>query len=258
MEKPYKTNISREDKFPGLLKADLHIHTADDVLDRIDYSSKELIDYMRKQGFEVLAFTFHDQAFYDKKTFDYARKKGILLIPGIEKKIEKAEILIYAGNPKITKETLGIKTLEELRKFRKKHGKNILIIAPHPFFMKSQCIGKKLEKNLDLFDALEYSHFYTGFLNRNNPAVKISEKHRIPMVGNSDIHQLSQVGLTYSRIGAKKNIAGIFEAVRNGRVKVITRPLSAFQFLKIAFYAMITSKKIKARIMHARSKQKAL
>lgn len=231
------TKICLEDTNSGL-KTDLHMHTKEDKLDRVPYSGKDLIDKLSEKGFEVISFSFHDQAFYDKEIFNYAKKKGILMIPGTERKIKKKEVLIYAKSPEILKETLDINSFEDLRSFRKKHGKNILIIAPHPFFITTQCIGKKLVEYADLFDGVEYSHFYCKLINRNKPAVRFAEKNNKTVVGNSDIHRLYQVGLTYSRIDSKKDIISVFSAVRAGKVKVISKPLSLLGFLKIAVSAL--------------------
>ncbi|MDP2750219.1 MAG: PHP-associated domain-containing protein, partial [Nanoarchaeota archaeon] len=172
------------------------------------------------------------------------KSKGILMIPGIEKRIEGKETLIYAKTKKVIQETLDIKTFEDLRTFRKKHGKDILIIAPHPFFIKSQCLGNKLEEYSDLFDGVEYSHYYTRLINKNKPGVKVARKNNLTIFGNSDIHRLYQIGLTYSRVKAEKNMDSIFEAIRHGKVKVITKPLSFFKFIKITF-GLVSSVAIK-------------
>jgi hypothetical protein len=40
------------------LKADLHIHTAEDPLDRVPYTAQELIVKAATEGFEILAITW--------------------------------------------------------------------------------------------------------------------------------------------------------------------------------------------------------
>ena len=44
---------------PKPLKADFHIHTAEDPLDRVPYTAQELILKAADEGFEVLAITNH-------------------------------------------------------------------------------------------------------------------------------------------------------------------------------------------------------
>ena len=80
----------------------------------------------------------------------------------------------------------------------------------------------------DLFDAVEYTWFYTrrtGWFNRR--AEDWARAHRVPVVGNADVHRLSQLGRTYSLIDAERTPASICEAVRAGRVTFVTEPLGA-------------------------------
>ena len=47
------------------LKADFHIHTADDPYDRIRYTSRQLIQKAKHHRYEVLAITNHNTLTYD-------------------------------------------------------------------------------------------------------------------------------------------------------------------------------------------------
>lgn len=210
-----------------MLKVDLHLHANEDNdHHRLSYTSKELIAKAAEQGFEVLALTFHGDVHYNKTLVNYAKQKNILLIPGIEKLIEKKEVLIY----NITqKESKKLKTFDDLRKLKQK--KNILIIAPHPYYIIRSCLGSKLEQNIDLFDAIEYSHYYLKYLNFNKKAVKIAKKYSIPMIGTSDTHYLPQLGSTYTIIDSKKNLKDIFKAIRNKQVLVKSKPIKLKYFI---------------------------
>ncbi|MBU2440759.1 MAG: hypothetical protein KKA43_00330, partial [Nanoarchaeota archaeon] len=158
-----------------MLKADFHIHTREDPYDKylISYTAKDLIRFAAKKGFEVLSITNHESVYFNKVIYDYAKKKGILLIPGAGAKIEgKHVLLINITNDDLKK----IKIFEDLKKLKD----SALIIAPHPFFIKKSCLGIKLEKYIDYFDAVEYSHYYMKmfqnsllrFFDRNIPAKK--------------------------------------------------------------------------------------
>jgi hypothetical protein len=49
-------------------------------------------------------------------------------------------------------------------------------------------------------------------------------------VGTSDCHRLWQLGTTYTMVDAEeKSVAGVFAAIRAGRVRVITAPLRPFR-----------------------------
>jgi predicted metal-dependent phosphoesterase TrpH len=100
-----------------------------------------------------------------------------------------------------------------------------LIVAPHPYFPGTYSLNGYLLKHQNLFDALEYCHFYTSRINFNQRALEVCQSFGFPLVGNSDAHFLSQMGTTYSLIYAEKNLDSIFAAIRGNRVEVVTRPL---------------------------------
>ncbi len=76
-----------------ILKTNLHFHAANDEK-VIQYDIFQGIDYAKKQGFDVLAYTSHDKFLFKPEFSAYAEKKGLLLIPGIEIKIKRKHIVI--------------------------------------------------------------------------------------------------------------------------------------------------------------------
>jgi len=216
------------------MKSDLHTHVKGDPRDPIKHTAKQLIDRAASQGFEVLAITCHDYVFYNKQVAEYAKSKNILLIPGAEKTLHNKHILIY----NITNEDLRkIKSFNDIRRL-KKQKPNTFVIAPHPYYKLSSCLGNLLEKHMDVFDAIEYSFFYTSFINPNKKARQIAKKSNKPLIGNSDTHHLFQIGTTFSKIHSKKDIKSIVSAIRKGRVSLITKPLTLKQFLLILLWAI--------------------
>jgi predicted metal-dependent phosphoesterase TrpH len=199
------------------LKADLHLHTAEDPLDRVRYTAKELISRAADKGFDVISITNHHQMTFNQDLLSYAQKKGILLIPGVEMTIQRRHVLVL--NPPPHKMCSDFYSLSKLRR------PETLIIAPHPYFPGTYSLNGYLMKHLNLFDALEYCHFYSPLINFNQKAVELSRSFGFPLVGNSDAHFLSQLGTTYSLIYAEKNLEAIFAAIRQNKVKVATRPL---------------------------------
>ncbi len=213
-------------KRPRALKADLHLHTADDPLDRIRYTSKELISKAADEGFDVISITNHHQMTFNQDLFSYAGERGVLLIPGIEMTIQKRHVLVL--NPPPHKKCSDFSSLSKLRR------PETLIIAPHPYFPGTYSLNGYLLKHRNLFDALEYCHFYSPMINFNQRAVEVSRSFGFPLVGNSDAHFLSQLGTTYSLIDAEKNLESIFAAIRKNKVKVATRPLNHLEMGSIA------------------------
>jgi predicted metal-dependent phosphoesterase TrpH len=213
-------------KRPRPLKADLHLHTAEDPLDRVGYTAKELISKAADEGFDVISITNHHQMTFNQDLLSYAQKRGILLIPGIEMTVQRRHVLVL--NPPPHKICSDFFSLSKLRR------PETLIVAPHPYFPGTYSLNGCLLKHWTLFDALEYCHFYSPRINFNQKAIEVCQSHGFPLVGNSDAHFLSQFGTTYSLIYAQKNLESIFTAIREGRVEVVTRPLTPFEMGSIA------------------------
>ncbi len=210
-----------------MLKADLHLHTAEDPEDRISYTAKQLIDRASVLGFEVISITNHNQVLHNKELENYAKKKNMLLIPGAEINVEGADVLVY----NIThSDAAKIKRISDLRKVKKK--KNTLIIAPHPYYV-YKSLGKKLENNIKLFDAVEYCHFYTKITNSfNNKAANIAAENNKPLIGTSDAHELWKLNSTYTLIDSKKDPNSVIRAIKQNKIKVITSPLGIADYIK--------------------------
>jgi predicted metal-dependent phosphoesterase TrpH len=231
------------------LKTDLHLHTADDPLDHIRYTSRELISKAADEGFDVISITNHHKMTFNQDLLSYAQERGILLIPGVEMTIQRRHVLVL--NPPPHKTCSDFYSLSKLRR------PETLIIAPHPYFPGTYSLNGYLMKHLDLFDALEYCHFYSPMINFNQRAVEVCRSMGFPLIGNSDAHFLSQLGTTYSLIYAEKNLEAIFTAIRRDEVRVITRPLKPLEMGSIAnrFLRMkLRGRSIKPRKWPSRSR----
>jgi len=203
------------------LKVDLHLHTAEDPLDNVKYTARQIISKAADEGFDVLAITNHHIMTFSSELFFYAQGRGILLIPGVEVTVRKRHVLLLNPPPG--------RHCSEFSHLSKFHRPETLIVAPHPYFPSTNSLNGCLLKHRHYFDALEYCHFYSDNINFNRKTLKVCQSHGFPLIGNSDAHFLSQFGTTYSLVYADKNIESIFTAIRAGRVKVITRPLTPFE-----------------------------
>jgi predicted metal-dependent phosphoesterase TrpH len=209
-----------------LLKADFHIHTREDPHDFIRYTAVELLHEAARQGFQVLALTCHNKRIHTEELRRRAEDLGILLIPGVEAAIEGKHTLLLD----MPYSRLRVRNFKHVRALKKDGG---LVIAPHPFFPAPKCLNGKLRENLDVFDAIEFSHFYTRTLDFNRKAVAYARLMGLPLVGTSDCHRIGELGTTYSLIDAEaKTIPAVFDAIRAGRVRVITGPLTPFRGLR--------------------------
>lgn len=200
------------------LKADLHLHTRE-VDGFISYDARTLIDRAASEGYQVLSITNHNAATWSEALREYAEERGILLIPGMEATIEKTHVLLYGASAPPAR----FKTFADLRRHRESVE---LVVAAHPFFPDRTCLRKRLVREIDLFDGLEFSHFYTRWIDFNRRAVRLAREVGLPLIGNSDGHLSRQFGTTYSLIEAEPSVDSVLRAIRKGNVEVVSRPLA--------------------------------
>lgn len=207
---------------PLKLKVDLHTHSAEDIAELVAgrkglIPAKEFIDLAIEHKFDAISFTHHGVQFNDRSVFNYAKERGLLLIPGIEIFINRKHVLLINFNEK-----RYIHTFEDLKKYSNDH---MLVIAPHPYYLAKICLGRELEKHIEYFDAIEYCHYYYKFFNLNKKAVRIAKKYNLPLIGNSDTHHMIQFGTTYSYVYAEeKSIPAIITAIKQGKVEWVSHP----------------------------------
>ncbi len=219
------------------VKADLHLHTAEDPLDEIDYTALELIDHAAEEGFRVLAVTLHDKVFDEPAAFAHARARGILLIPAAELRIEGADTVLL--NVTVA-EAATVRTFDDLRRLRAARGKSLLVFAPHPFYRMGGSIGPRIEQHLDCFDAIEFCHFHVPVFDPNVPAVRLAHRTGKPLLATSDAHRRRFFGQNYSFLGvphgALTTIEAVFDAIRADRVRRISPTGGLARLVALLFF----------------------
>jgi predicted metal-dependent phosphoesterase TrpH len=206
-----------------VIKVELHSHSADDPADYIPHTTGQLIDRAAELGYGALAITLHDRQIDLLQYADHARRRGITLIPGIERTVQGKHVLLLNFSRAGAE---AVETFDDLARLRARE--RGLVVAPHPYFPAGICLGRFVESCADLFDAIEYNAMFTASINFNERAVQWARKHRKPLVGNGDVHRLSQLGTTYSLVDAANTADSICDAIRRHRVQVVASPLPAF------------------------------
>ena len=210
------------------LKVEFHSHTSDDPEDAIPHTAVQLIDRAAALGYHALAITLHNKQIDLEPLRAHAASRGVVLIPGLERSIQRRHVLLFNFSARAE----SVTSFEQIAAL--KHDEPGLVIAPHPFFPISNCLGHDLmDRYAEVFDAVEVNAMYAPGLNFNRRAVRWAARHGKPLVGNGDVHRLVQLGTTYSLVDADSNPASICEAVRAGRVEVRTQPLSWYQAVAI-------------------------
>lgn len=200
------------------LKIDFHTHTAEDPEETIRHTGQELIDRAYRLGFDAVCITNHNAVSSNGYLRDYARERGILLLPGAEICVEGKHVLVVNAREKI----LEARTFDDLRRLRTP---DCLVVAPHPYFPGLYSLFWKMRRNIDAFDAIEFSWFYHSHINFNLFAVRAAAEFGLPLVCTSDCHKLEKFGSAYSLVEAERDVESIIDAVRAGRIEIAANPL---------------------------------
>ena len=207
-----------------VLKIDLHTHSSDDPVDSIAHTSAHLVDRAADLGFDALAITLHDRQLDLRGLVAGAQERGIVLIRGVERTIQGRHVLLL--NFPVQAELVN--SFESLAGLKVRHPEGI-VIAPHPFYPHPSRLGRLMDRDEDLFDAVEINAFYTAMVDFNRAARRWARTHRKPLVANSDAHDLSIFGRSFSLVDAEKEPSAICAAIKRGQVQLQTRPLSTVE-----------------------------
>jgi predicted metal-dependent phosphoesterase TrpH len=218
-----------------MLKVDLHIHTKGDPIDDLEYTPMDIVKRAAKQNFNAIAITWHNKVFNTNSLKSYAKKKGITLIQGTELTLDGKHTLVY----NVTKEEAEkITSLEDLHKLKD----HTMVGAPHPYYWLPSCLGKKVKEHKEVFDFIEHSHFYTKGINFNKKAVRVARELKMPLIANSDIHQIALFGKDFTQIDAPNSAEAIIDAIKkqknkpNKKIEAVTKPYSFSKFAEITAY----------------------
>jgi len=205
-----------------MLRGDFHHHIDADPIDGtfVRHSAGDLIDRAVALGLNVLAITCHEAVPYDGDATRYAAERGLLLMRGMEATVQGQHVLLL-NFPEFPP---GVCTLDDIQAYKTPEA---LVIAPHPFYPAGMAGGELLAAHRTLFDAVEFSGMYTALTRRfNQRAVDHARRTALPVVGNTDTHFLWQLGRTYTLVDAAPQATSVVEAIREGRVRLVTQPLS--------------------------------
>lgn len=213
-----------------MLKIDLHAHTAQDPCDYISHTTRQLIDRASALGYGALAITLHNRYYDPAPDQEYAQARGLLLIRGIEQTIHGRHLLLI----NFPAEAAAVRSFDDLRALKRRHPRG-LVVAPHAFYPIASAMRADIDRHADIVDAVEVNSVFTAWLNFNTRAVQWARAHGKPIVGNTDLHLLAQLGSTYSLVDAPADADAICEAIRAGRVEVRSSALPSLR--AAAFFA---------------------
>lgn len=220
-----------------MLKVELHAHTSQDPCDYIPHTTRELIDRASELGYGALAITLHDRHYDPAPDQAYAQARGLLLMQGIERTIDGRHVLLI----NFPKESEAVASFDDLRALKRRHPDG-LVIAPHAFYPIGSAMRADAERHADLIDAVEVNSVFTSSIDFNQRAVRWAREKGKPIVGNTDLHLLEQMGTTYTLVDvpAGAGADAICAAIRAGRVELRSTPLSVFRAASV-FLRMVVA-----------------
>ncbi len=214
-----------------MLKADLHTHTSEDPYDKgFDYDARGLIERAASLGFEVLSVTNHCRVTYDSSLAEFAKSRGVLLIPGCEQEIEGKHVLLY----NITeKERAKVRNFDDLETLRQSKGKSMLVVAAHPYLPARASVKDIPTRRPDLFDAIEITQYDHPLFGHNKKTMAMAKSLGKPLLWSSDSHNLRYFGKHYTMIDAKPKVEDVLAAIRSGKTKGVVPRFPLEDLVKI-------------------------
>ena len=224
------------------------MHSGEDPYDGLCYTAAELIDRAAKLDYAAIAVTCHEKVLEDERLFEHARAKGVLLIRAVEWSVQGRDVLLY----NITqRDAERLKTFADLRAYRRERGEELLVVAPHPCYPRQHSLGRDLEPNIDLFDAVEYTQIHLAWFDHfNQRAVAIARKHSKPVIANSDAHHLWMFGRHHTLVDAEPTQPAIFRAIRQGKVEPVSPPVTVAECFRMFVGDPLLARK-KGRVLNS-------
>jgi predicted metal-dependent phosphoesterase TrpH len=217
-----------------MIRVELHAHTSDDRHDRLPHTARDLIARAGALGYGALAITLHDSTFDPAPLAAFAREHGVRLVRGCERTIRGKHVLLLNYPADAIR---AVQQLDDLAPLKAAHPDG-LIVAPHPFYPIPSALGPTLlDAYRPAWDAVEVNAMHVRGLDWNRQAVAWAEAHGVPLVGNGDVHRLSQLGRTWSDVDIDlpdtlsdaEAAAAVCGAIRAGRVRVRATPIALWR-----------------------------
>jgi predicted metal-dependent phosphoesterase TrpH len=201
------------------MKCDFHIHTY------YSYDSnslpKEIVEKALQKGLDCLAITDHEEVGGAKEVMECALGKPILIIPGIEVKSRKGDILGLNVREIIP---AGLSVKETIKRIQ---GQGGMAIIAHPFATLYHFKGD-LKDFLGEIDGIEAFNAAI-FSSENKRALEFAKKNNLAFTAGSDAHFPDSVGNAYLEIpGDDLSIEEVLLAVKNKKGKICGKEISFF------------------------------
>lgn len=180
-----------------MAKIDFHVHSRFSVDSLTSISA--IYKQAKKTSLTGLALTDHNEfrgVAEFKKLLKEKHDNDFALVPGMELKIDKGEILALFLQEPIKNRTLD-SVIDEAKQ------QDALLCLPHPFDSVRRVVPKVNEltsKQVAAITAVEVFNSRNAFQKANHLALELAEKHNKAKLAGSDAHWQFEVGNSYTSV----------------------------------------------------------
>ncbi len=197
---------------------DLHVHTSE-ASACASSPLAEIIEEAKRIGLHGICLTDHNHLWDPGETADLARRHDLIILRGNEITTAQGDMLVFG----LEREVKEIITLAELCPLVAEAGG--FIIAAHPFrgflVVGGDELGQEVQRvqgrpMFRLVDALETLNSKVTS-SENQFATRVAAALKMPAVGGSDAHQVSEVGVFATRFAVQIRDEGeLIAALKSG------------------------------------------
>ncbi len=192
------------------MQVDMHVHS------NASFDSKMKVDILLRNlksiGLDGIAITDHDTLEAIPKAKEIAKNYDVKVFSAVEITTKKGHIIAYGIQEKPPYRSSVEETLDWIK------DQDGLSVCTHPFRISSPSLGDDIYNHT--FDALEINA--KCHLSQNSAAETAATVLKIPLIGGSDAHFLSSVGLINTSFEDEiTNEDELISAIRKRRCEVM-------------------------------------
>ncbi len=200
------------------LKLQLHLHTTESKGTRIPREAvitpKNAIDIIKKNNINVVAITDHNSTTAYPKIKEYAKKKEILVLNGIEVNTSDGHLIGLGVDEGIEKKLNRNMSALEVSDVIRSFGGEVYI--PHPFDVRKEGLGVKIEELkgiVEVFNSMNIFGFEDKF------ADIVASKLNLPKAVGADAHTPGMIDSGITVIDSELDETSILKTLRKGKTR---------------------------------------
>ena len=198
----------------NIMRGELHCHSIYSTGTKIFVEGlnrpKEIIEHAKRLNLDIVALTDHDTMRGVKEGEKYAKKYGIIFVPGEEVSTRQGHVLALGIQEEIKPNMDIEETVDEI------HAQGGVAVAAHPFDFRRKGAGR-----FAIYcDAVEAFNAFDIERASNWRAMRFAAKHEMPVTAGSDAHALEMMGRGITLFPCCGDVDDVLRAIKTGRTKI--------------------------------------